>query len=120
MNDNATPPATPQDPFSLAGRRAVVTGGNRGIGAAIVLALARAGTDVVSVQRTVEEPAVAVAVRALGRAYAAVHADLALIDDLPALAERIIAEHSPIDILVNNAGLIIRRPAAEVPLQEWR
>jgi 2-dehydro-3-deoxy-D-gluconate 5-dehydrogenase len=109
-----------KDPFSLAGRRAVVTGGNRGIGAAIVLALARAGADVVSVHRSAEEPPVAAQVRTVGRSYAVVRADLAQVDDVQAIAERIIAQHGPIDILVNNAGLIIRRPAAEVPLHEWR
>jgi 2-deoxy-D-gluconate 3-dehydrogenase len=63
---------------------------------------------------------VAAQVRALGRSYAVVHADLAQVDELPAVAERIIAQYGPVDILVNNAGLIIRRPAAEVPLREWR
>jgi 2-deoxy-D-gluconate 3-dehydrogenase len=98
----------------------VVTGGNRGIGGAIVKALARAGADVVSVHRSAEEPPVAVEVRALGCSYTAVRADLGQVDDLRAIAERIIAQHGPIDILVNNAGLIIRRPAVEVPLHEWR
>jgi 2-deoxy-D-gluconate 3-dehydrogenase len=93
---------TTENPFSLAGRRAVVTGGNRGIGAAIVLALARAGADVVSVHRTTEEPPVASQVRALGRSYAVVHADLAQVDELPALTEWILVQHGPIDILVNN------------------
>jgi 2-deoxy-D-gluconate 3-dehydrogenase len=75
---------------------------------------------VVSVHRSAEEPPVAVEVRTLGRSYTAVRADLGQVDDLQAIAERIIAQHGPIDILVNNAGLIIRRPAVEVPLHEWR
>jgi 2-deoxy-D-gluconate 3-dehydrogenase len=109
-----------ENPFSLAGRRAVVTGGSRGIGAAIVYALARAGADIVSVHRMAEEPPVAAQVRALGRSYAAVQADVGQVDELSALAGRIIADHSPIDILINNAGHQLRIPAEQFPLDEWR
>ncbi len=106
--------------FSLTGRRAVVTGGNRGIGAATLLALAQAGADVISIHRSPAEPPVAAQVRALGRRYADHHADVSIVDDLPGLAERIMAEHGEIDILVNNAALQIRHPAADFPLEQWR
>jgi len=108
------------DPFSLAGRRAVVTGGNRGIGAAIAFGLARAGADIISIHRSPEEPPVAARVRELGRGYTALHADLSLVDDLTMLADAAIDAHGPVDILVNNAGLQARHPAAAFPLEDWR
>ncbi len=108
------------DPFSLAGRRAVVTGGNRGIGAAIAFGLARAGADIISIHRSPEEPSAAARVRELGRNYTALRADLSLVDDLTALAEAAIDAHGPVDILVNNAALQIRHPAANFPLPDWR
>jgi len=108
------------DQFSLAGRRAVVTGGNRGIGAAIAFGLARAGADIISIYRSPEEPPVAARVRELGRGYTALHADLSLVDDLTMLADAAIDAHGPVDILVNNAGLQARHPAAAFPLEDWR
>lgn len=107
-------------PFSLAGRQAVVTGGNRGIGAAILFALAQAGADVISIHRSADEPLVAAHVRALGHRYASVRADLAAIDALPALADAVTTDHGPIDILINNAALQVRYPAADFPIAEWR
>jgi 2-deoxy-D-gluconate 3-dehydrogenase len=106
--------------FSLAGRRAVVTGGNRGIGAAILVALAQAGADVISIHRSPEEAPVAAQVRALGRRYADYHADVSAIDGLAGLADSIIDQHGPVDILVNNAAMQIRQPAVDFPLEQWR
>jgi len=120
MRDGVDAQGTRPDPFSLAGRRAVVTGGSRGIGAAIAFGLARAGADVVSLHRSAGEPPVAAEVRALGRSYQAVQGDVGDIDGLSALARRVIATHGPIDILVNNAGVTHRQPAAAYPLEKWR
>jgi NAD(P)-dependent dehydrogenase (short-subunit alcohol dehydrogenase family) len=87
------------DRFRLDGKRAVVTGGSRGIGAALVVALREAGAEVV------------VASRSEG-----VITDVTDVDSVRAMA----AEIGPIDVLVNNAGVCYHRPALEVPEEEWR
>jgi 2-deoxy-D-gluconate 3-dehydrogenase len=106
--------------FSLAGKRALVTGASRGLGQAMALALAEAGADVVcaSTRRTGTAETAAF-IRAAGREAWQVEADhadrasvLAMADEAERLAGRI-------DILVNNAGTIRRHPAAEFPLEEW-
>jgi 3-oxoacyl-[acyl-carrier protein] reductase len=94
----------------LAGRTALVTGGSSDIGAAISLALAKRGADVVvHYHRNVERAdAVAQKVRALGQQAWIVQADLSVTDE----ARRLAVEASalaPIDILVNNAGAPVRR-----------
>jgi NAD(P)-dependent dehydrogenase (short-subunit alcohol dehydrogenase family) len=87
------------DAFRLDGKVAVVTGGSRGIGAALVVALREAGAEVV------------VASRSEG-----VITDVTDAGSVRAMA----AEVGPIDILVNNAGVCYHRPALEVPEDEWR
>ena len=110
--------------ISLAGKAALVTGGNRGIGRAVALMLARAGADVGITYRSrkAEADAVAAEVRALGRQAFAGGGDLA--DE--AVAERL-AQHcrnalGHLDIFVGNAGVW---PAEEVSLgdltlERWR
>jgi 3-oxoacyl-[acyl-carrier protein] reductase len=100
-------------PFSLdlSGRVALITGGSRGIGAAIVLALADAGADVAVNfrERADEAEKVAAAVRAKGRRAEAVQAD---VSDSAAVTRMVafVAERlGPVDLLVNNAGIGLRR-----------
>jgi NAD(P)-dependent dehydrogenase (short-subunit alcohol dehydrogenase family) len=85
---------------SVAGGRAVVTGGAAGIGRAIAAALSAAGADVVVVDR--DETALAEAARSLG--CGAVHADLGA-DTAATLAERVLDEFGTIDLVVNNVGI---------------
>ena len=96
-------------------RTALVTGGARGIGRAVVLGLARAGLDVAVLGRDASRvDDVAAQVRALGRRSVGLVADVgdpAAVDAAVARAE---AELGGIDLLVNNAGRI----DAEVPLWE--
>lgn len=106
------------NPFDLSGLRAVVTGGNRGLGAGITLGLAQAGADILSIYRSPEEPPVAQEVRALGRAYQVVRADLGAVDQLESVIAQVL-EMGAVDILVNNAGLNIRHPAVDFPLEDW-
>lgn len=104
--------------FSLAGRVAMVTGANTGLGQAIALALAEAGADVVAVGRT-DPVETQTAVLGLGRRFAWVQADLANIEPIPTLVETALAQLGRIDILVNNAGIIRRRDAVDFTEADW-
>ena len=108
------------DTFSLAGKRALVTGGNRGLGLAFVRALAEAGAEVVFTARDPERNAAALAMLAAdGVTASAVATDLVATDG-PAHAVRSAVELlGGLDIVVNNAGLAIHRPALEIPDEEW-
>ena len=95
------------------GRRALVTGGSRGIGKAIALELARAGAEVVVGYRSGQEEAEAVAAETGGRA---IQADVADPDQAAALVE----QAGDLDILVNNAGLTRDGLIARMPDEDWR
>jgi len=106
--------------FSLAGRRALVTGASRGIGRALALGLAEAGADLALAGRTVEDlKATADAVVAAGRRAVPVILDVA---DVAAI-RRVVAEAAAalggLDILVNNAGIEDVRPALAVDEALW-
>jgi 3-oxoacyl-[acyl-carrier protein] reductase len=108
--------------LGLAGKRALVLGGNRGIGFGIAKALAAEGTNVLIAAR---DPARLVAaadeLRANGAGkIASAEIDLQKTGELAAFAERITASFGPIDILVNNTGGPAYGGAANRPLNEWR
>lgn len=106
--------------FSLAGRRALVTGASRGLGRAMADGLARAGADVVVASTTAGgTDETAAAIRAHGREAWQVAADLSDRDAVTAMAEEAERLAGGIDILVNNAGTIRRHPALEFPLEDW-
>jgi NAD(P)-dependent dehydrogenase (short-subunit alcohol dehydrogenase family) len=106
--------------FDLSGRRAVVTGGGRGIGRAIAIALANAGADVAITSRKAEdaEPVVA-ALRAKGRSSVALELDVRNGASIRACFERIAREWGTIDILVNNAGTNIPTDLAALDEAGW-
>lgn len=108
------------DDFRLDGRLAVVTGSSRGIGAAIAVALAEVGADVVGVSRTDGLGGeTGAAVRALGREFTAVAADLAIREGITAAVAGIDAIGRPVDILINNAGIAERNPAENHTDAQW-
>lgn len=90
---------------------ALVTGGSRGIGAAIVHALAGAGAAVAINYREQADTAnaIAKAIRDAGGRAIAVQADVSQGDAVTKMFERIAAELDPVDILVNNAGIALTR-----------
>ncbi len=95
----------------LQGRTALVTGGSRGIGAAIATALAEAGADIAVnyLERASQAEAVAAAARATGRRAIIVQADVSSSQAVAAMVQTIEAELGSVDILVNNAGIAIIR-----------
>ena len=93
------------DKFRLDGKVAVVTGGGKGIGRGIVIALAEAGADVAIAARSPGEiDAVAAEVEALGRKAIAVPTDVTSEDHINRLAELTVSKLGRLDIWVNNAG----------------
>ncbi len=96
--------------MTLAGRVALVTGGGRGIGKAISLALAEDGADIAVNYRRDEESALATVaeVEALGRKARAYAASIDSLEEDTAMVEAAIADFGHIDILVNNAGIASR------------
>jgi 7-alpha-hydroxysteroid dehydrogenase len=93
------------DRFRLDGQVAVITGGGRGLGAAIAVAFAEVGADVVIASRTQSElDAVAEKVRASGRRAHTVAADLAHPDVTAQLAGQAVEAFGRLDIVVNNVG----------------
>ncbi|RYY31498.1 MAG: SDR family oxidoreductase [Chitinophagaceae bacterium] len=109
-----------QSYFDLSGKKALVTGCNRGIGLAMAVALAEAGADIVGVSGSLELSGSEVAnqVTALERKFYPYRADLSDRNALYDLISRVKADHQ-VDILLNNAGTILRKPAAEHPDEYW-
>jgi NAD(P)-dependent dehydrogenase (short-subunit alcohol dehydrogenase family) len=107
--------------FSLAGRTALVTGGNAGIGLAMARALGRAGASVMLVAR--REPELREAVAALEQErIAAAWLTCDLSDPLAAkaCAEQALRQVGGIEILVNAAGVNLRQPFEEITPQAWQ
>lgn len=107
--------------FDLTGKRALVTGGSRGIGRALAVGLAAAGADVAIAFRK-ESAAADTAlqlIRDQGRQAWAFQQDLADVAALPDFVERAWREAGPFDILVNNAGVAALEPFDRVTLETW-
>jgi NAD(P)-dependent dehydrogenase (short-subunit alcohol dehydrogenase family) len=105
----------------LAGRVGIVTGGGRGIGRAICLALGREGADVAVVARRDMDAAeaTATAVRALGRRALAVAADITSGASVDAMTAQVVEAFGRIDLLVNNAGHRSRGPLETLTEADW-
>jgi NAD(P)-dependent dehydrogenase (short-subunit alcohol dehydrogenase family) len=106
------------DAFSLAGKKALVTGGNRGIGLALVQGLAEAGAEVAFVARDEgQNRAAEQRLADAGLTVTGLQGDIA--QDASGIIEQTVDRLGGLDILVNNAGICFHRPALEVPDEEW-
>jgi 3-oxoacyl-[acyl-carrier protein] reductase len=105
----------------LRGKTAIVTGGARGIGAAIAVAFAAEGADVVIADRLGGEVAASVVeqIEATGRKAVFVPADVAEEEQVRAMVDRAYAELGEVDILVNNAGVVSQQFFHELPVAEF-
>jgi NAD(P)-dependent dehydrogenase (short-subunit alcohol dehydrogenase family) len=107
--------------FRLQGRRALITGGAKGLGQVISMALAEAGADVAIASRTLSDcQAAADEIAALtGRQAFAYAANVARAADIERLQEAVEGTLGPVDILVNNAGINVRGAAEELSEADW-
>lgn len=105
--------------FSLEGHLAVITGGTRGIGQAMALALAGAGSDIILIQRDETNLETRQKIEALGRKAFVYTADMASQEQVEALAKRILDDGHDVDILVTSAGIQRRHPAHVFPMSDW-
>src|SRR4051812_11922276 len=110
------------DRFKLTGKRLFITGGSRGLGREMALAIADAGADVILVGRDPTSlETTAGDIRALGRQSWTITADVGKPAECEAACQRALAQHGPIDILINNVGG--RReniPTESLTLGKWR
>ena len=106
------------DKFRIDGQIAVVTGGTKGIGKAIVLALAEAGADIVVVSRRPNED-LEKSVLALRRRYLHYPADLNNREQTKKVIPAVLEKMGNVHILVNNAGIIRRSPAVDQSEDDW-
>lgn len=105
---------------ALAGKAAVITGGGRGIGAAVARALAAAGAGVLLAARTqAQVEAVAGELVATGAGAWAARCDVTDPASVRALAEVAQRRLGKVDILINNAGLGLSAPIQKITLEDW-
>jgi 2-deoxy-D-gluconate 3-dehydrogenase len=104
--------------FSLAGKVALVTGANTGLGQGIAVALAQAGADIVGIARssTLDTERGVVAV---GRKFHSLYADLERSHEAHQVVARAIEAAGRVDILINNAGIIRRNDALVFTEHDW-
>jgi gluconate 5-dehydrogenase len=110
------------DRFRLDGKRLFITGGSRGLGREMALAIGDAGADVILVGRdeaSLEKTATDI--RSLGRKAWPIQADVGIPDECERACRTALDQHGPIDILINNVGgRRVNIPTQEMPLETWR
>lgn len=108
--------------FSLEGKKAIVTGGSRGIGKALAEGLAAHGADVAIIVRSTVERAEAVVsdIKKAGRDAFVVQADVSNEADIKRAVDEVMARWGRVDILVNNAGVIFPGASENYGIEDWR
>lgn len=110
------------DRFRLTGKRLFITGGSRGLGREMALAIADAGADVILAGREIGSlESTAEDIRKLGRSAFPLVGDVGRPDECEAICERALTEFGPIDILINNVGgRRINVPLEDQTLEQWQ
>lgn len=110
------------DRFRLDGKKLFITGGSRGLGREMALAIADAGADVILVGR--DQPSLektAGEIRGLGRKCELIQADVGIPEEAERACELALEQHGPIDIVINNVGgRRIPDPTVDLPLEKWQ
>ena len=108
--------------FDLTGNAAIVTGGARGIGRAIALALAEAGADVLITYKgnAAAADAVVAEIAAKGRTGVSLKADAADPDSAAAVVAQAMERFGKVDLLVNNAGITRDTLIMRMTAEQWR
>ena len=107
--------------MALAGKVAIVTGGNSGIGKACVIALAKQGASVV-IDYVSDEPSaeqLEQEVRDLGDQVSAVEADVSKVEDLQRLVDSAVSTFGRLDVMVNNAGIETRTSILDTTEEQY-
>ena len=104
--------------FSLAGKVAIVTGANTGLGQGMAVALAEAGADLALVGRSAPEETVDMVIKA-GRKAHVIMADLGSLEPVDRIVSETNEALGSLDILVNNAGIIKRNDSIDFTEADW-
>lgn len=107
--------------FELTGKKALVTGGSRGIGRGIALAFANQGADViVNYHSNLEEAnKVVEMIKSMGRQSIAIQADVAKSADVNRMFDQVEKEWGGLDILANNAGILSYAEFTQITEEQW-
>lgn len=106
--------------FDLTGRKAIVTGGGKGIGLGITKGLATAGAEVVIVGSSPETESIAEAIYRKGYRVQGLQGDLSDTRQIPVLFNKAVQLLGDLDILVNNAGIQSRQAAKDFQMEDWQ
>lgn len=107
--------------FDLTGKKALVTGGSRGIGRGIALAFAKQGADVAVNYHSnaVEAESVVAEIKTLGRDAFSIQADVSDPESIKAMFAQVKGKWGKLDILANNAGILQFKPFLEITVEDW-
>jgi gluconate 5-dehydrogenase len=107
--------------FRLDGKRAMITGGNRGLGLAMAKGLAQQGANLALVARTAEQldDAAKIITQTCKVDICKYAFDLSATDQIADFFQNAVEQAGPIDILINCAGINLRGPAEEIELETW-
>ncbi|MBU3114426.1 SDR family oxidoreductase [Clostridium lacusfryxellense] len=104
--------------FNISGKVVIVTGGNKGIGQAVALGLAKAGAEIVILSRTEADETNEMIANTGGSSYH-IPTDIRDEDSVEAAMSEILKRSGTIDVLFNNSGIYIDKSTIETSVKEW-